>query len=99
MTEPFQFAAQFQVVIDFAIEYDRGVAVRRGHRLIAQRQIDDLQPGRGQRHVRCFEYGLTVGSAVDERGGRAANAAGVRPERSMGKSRNAAHFIFWLPNQ
>jgi hypothetical protein len=49
--------------------------------------------------VRCFEYGLTVGSAVDERGGRAANAAGVRPERSMGKSRNAAHFIFWLPNQ
>jgi hypothetical protein len=43
MTERSQFAAKLHVVVDFAIEDDRGVAIGAGNGLVAAFEIDDLQ--------------------------------------------------------
>lgn len=43
MAECFKGFADFQMVIDLAVEDDRGVAIGRINRLIAPAQIDDLE--------------------------------------------------------
>ena len=51
MTERLQFAPNFPVVVDLAVERDGGVAIVADDRLVAAVQIDDLQPDRAQGDV------------------------------------------------
>ena len=66
MAERFQFGAQFQVIVDFAVEDDYGVAVRRKDRLIAAFQVNNFQAGGAERAYFGLENALLVGAAMDK---------------------------------
>ena len=78
MTAPFELRAQFQVVVNLAVEDDYSVAVFGNDRLAAGIEIDDLQPRRAERNGARFENALLVGAAVNDGGNSALYAAGVR---------------------
>jgi len=52
--QAFEFAAQFRVVVDFAVEYDDGVAVVAHDGLVASCEVDDFQADRAERNQFAF---------------------------------------------
>ena len=55
------------MVVDLAVEGDRRIAVVADDRLIAARQVDDLQPHGAQRRLAAFENPLLVRPAMGQR--------------------------------
>jgi hypothetical protein len=80
---------QFQVVIDFSIEYDHRVPVARGDRLIARSQIEDLQPGCAEGAQAGGENSLLVWSAMSEGRSGCANPIRIATPAFLGKANNA----------
>ena len=87
--EGFQLRPQFQVVIDFAIEYDDRVAIARGDRLIARSQIENLQPGGAEGAQAGGENSLLVWSAMSEGRSGCANPVRIATPAFLGKANNA----------
>ncbi len=85
-----QFTAQFEMIIDFAVEDDDGVAIVRYYRLISAFDIDNLEARRAQRNGFGFKNSLLVRTAVDNAGHRLLNAPGHRGAMSVRKAGNAA---------
>src|SRR5579863_2425714 len=66
MAERFQFGAQFQMIVDFAVEDDYSVAIRGEDGLVAAFEVNNFQAGGAERaHFRA-EDALLVRSAMDE---------------------------------
>ena len=68
-------AAQFRVVVDFAVEDDDRIAVIGNDGLVAGFQVNNLETRRAERYEICFEDTLLVRPAVNERIRRGLNAA------------------------
>ena len=51
MTALFQFPAQFEVIVDLAVEDDNRIGIRRNNRLVAVVDVDDFQAGRAEGNV------------------------------------------------
>ena len=66
MAERFQFGAQFQVIVDFTVEDDNGVAVGRKDRLVAAFQVNNFQARGAQGADFGLEDTLLVRAAMDE---------------------------------
>jgi hypothetical protein len=64
--ERFEFAADLKVIIDFTVENNHGVAVFRKNRLIAGRQINNLEAGRAERTGSRSKHSLLIRSAMNE---------------------------------
>lgn len=61
-----QFAAQFAVVVDLAIEDDHRPAITGMHRLRRSGQVDDRQTPMAQRHARRRPYPAAIRPAMDK---------------------------------
>ncbi len=97
MAQAFQFAAEFQVVIDLAIEDDGCFAVFGLNGLIAAHQVDDLQASRSQRADAGPVYALLVGATVNQRRSGCLNPAGVGRPALMRKTSNTTQNAKTLP--
>ncbi len=98
MSALFQFAAQFQVIVDLAVEDDDGVAILGQDGLIAALHVDDLQPRRAQRDSLGLKDALLVRAAMDDARNRILDSAGRRGAASVCKAGNAAQFSKLLPS-
>ena len=67
MSQVLQLGADFEVVVDFAVEDDDRVAIFSRDGLIAMLQVDNFQAGRAQRANWRLVDALLVRSAVDDR--------------------------------
>src|SRR5580698_8558700 len=76
MAELFQFGAQFQVIVDFAVEDDYSVAIQREDRLIAAFEVNNFQAGGAKR----ADFGLEDSLLVRARWTRVAAARRMRSE-------------------
>src|SRR5690349_4250111 len=82
------------MVVDFAVERDRRVAVFAHHRLIAARQVDDLQPHGAQRRQSSFEDALLVRPAMRQSVDDALRDTSLPRLPQTCKSRNPAHLRY-----
>jgi hypothetical protein len=64
-----EFTANFEVIVDFAVEDDTGVAIFRKDGLIAAVEIDDLEAGRSHREQTGLEDTQLVRATMGQRGG------------------------------
>jgi hypothetical protein len=78
------------VIVHFPVEDDYCVAVGRKERLSAGFEVDDLQPGDGERDGIGLKNSLLVGPAVANSFHRFADPRRIRPPPQMRKSGNAA---------
>ena len=93
-----EFATQFAMVIDFAVEDDPDRPVLVGHRLMAAGKIDDGQPAKAQGAVVIVPVALVVGSAVDDRRGHTARSLARVPQRAKtSQARYSAHISSLRP--
>jgi hypothetical protein len=60
----FEFRAHFQMVVNFAVEDDDGIAIRGENRLVAGIEVDDFQAGGAERDEVSLEHTLLVGAAM-----------------------------------
>jgi hypothetical protein len=74
MTARFEFSAKFQMVVNFAVEDDNGIAVFREDRLITFGKIQNLQPCGAEMTARRPVYALLVGAAMEQSRSRCPNA-------------------------
>ena len=86
-----QFGANFQVVINFAVEDDDGVAIRRLNWLVAAGYVENCQTGSAQRAVGGLVHTLLVWSAMDQRGRGFGDPFRTPEPILMCKSYNPAH--------
>ena len=91
MAERFQFAPQFQVVIDLAVEHDGDIGIVRQNRLVAVTEVDNLEPRRAHRAQARLEHTLLVRAAMNQRGRCAPNAIGIRHPIFVGESNDSTH--------
>src|SRR5271155_2901090 len=89
MAEFFQFAAQFRVVVDFAIEHDGYGAIVRQNWLVAGTEIYNFQPSRAYRADAGLEDTLLVRSPMNQRGDSAPNPIGIRYPAFVGKTNDS----------
>ena len=82
MSALFQFAAQFQVIVNLAVEDNDGVAILGYDGLIAALDVDDLQPRRAQRDGLGFKDAL-AGSDRDERSWQPRSGCGLALRRGV----------------
>src|SRR5580658_3826968 len=66
MAERFQFGAQFQVIVDFAVEDDYGIATRRKDGLVAAFEVNNFQSGGAQGANFGAEDALLIRAAMNE---------------------------------
>src|SRR5271156_3702582 len=67
VTLAFELRPQLDVIVNFPVENQDGIAIVADHRLIAARQIDNLQPHRPQRNMRRFPHTLLIRPAMRQR--------------------------------
>ena len=92
----FQLGAEFQVVVDFAVEDDGRIAVVRLKRLVAGFQIENLEPGGSQRAGSGFVDTLLVRSAMDQCRRSFGNPLWARQSALMCETNYPAHdFLAW----
>ena len=60
--ERFEFAADLKVIIDFTVENDHGVAIFGKNRLIARRQVNNLEAGCTERAGSRSKHSLLIRS-------------------------------------
>ncbi len=102
MAEFFQFAAQFLMVVDFAVEDDGHIAIFRQNRLIAVTEVDDLEPRRAHGADPGLEHTLLVRTTMNQRGGGTPNAIGIRYPTFMCETNDATQVrdpLKFLENQ
>ncbi len=90
----FQLSAQFQEVVDFSVERDIQVAIRRRHGLAAGvRQIDDRQAAMAQTDGAVGPYAVAVGAAMRDEIAHRPDRSGVHrtPGLEVEPSRDPAH--------
>src|SRR6185369_6305777 len=63
---PGELGRQLPIVVDFAVEDRPDAAVLAAHRLMARRQIDDLEPAHRERGRALEEESLVVRTSVRE---------------------------------
>jgi len=66
MAQRFQFGAQFQVIVDFAVEDDYGIAIGRKDGLVAAFKVDNFQAGGAQGADFGAEDALLIRAAMNE---------------------------------
>jgi len=102
MAERFQFGAQFQVVVDFAVEDDYGVAIRREDGLVAAFEVDNFQARGAEGADFGAEDALLVRAAMDESRRGAPDAVGFGRPIFMGKASDTAQIptplSVWVPS-
>ena len=81
MAETLEFAPQFEVVIDFAVEDDGRIAVVGANGLVAGLQVKDLQAGCAERTRSGFVDALLVRTAMDK--GRRGRCYPLRTRQSI----------------
>jgi hypothetical protein len=64
--ERFELAADLKVIVDFTVENNNGVAIFRKNRLIARRQVNNLEAGRTERADSRSKHSLLIRSAMNE---------------------------------
>ena len=89
MAEIFQFASQFLVVVDFAVEHDGYIAIFRQNRLIAETEIYDFEPRCAQGTKAGLEHTLLVRSTMNQCGSSVPNAIGIRYPTFVGETNDA----------
>ena len=88
-----QLLAQFEIVVDFAVEDDDQAAIDRVHRLMARRaEIDDRQPAMAETDARFFEETAIVGAPMRERVGHCRKVRYLVPV-GLKISRDSAHTV------
>jgi hypothetical protein len=90
----FESFANFEVVIDFAVEDDDGVAVCGVNRLIPPGQIDDFQTGGAQIALAGLVDALLIGAAVNQSRSRLSNALRFGEPTFRCESEYAAQILF-----
>ena len=102
MAELFQFGAQFQVIVDFAVEDDYSVAIRREDRLIAALEVNNFQAGGAKRADFGLEDALLVRAAMDEGRRGAPDAVRIGRPIFMGETGDATQIPallgVWVPS-
>src|ERR1700685_3991081 len=96
MAERFQFGAQFQVIVDFSVEDDDGVAILRKDRLITTFEVNDFQAGGAEGADFGAADALLVGSAMDEGRRGAPDAIWIRRPIFMCETGDAAQIAIPL---
>ncbi len=86
-----QFTAQFQVVVNLAIEGDGGIAIVADDGLIAAAQVDDFQPHGAQGRQASFQDALLVRPAMQQRQDETLRKAPGRASVETCKACNATH--------
>ena len=86
MAECLQFAPQFHVVVNFAVEHNGDIAVVRDNRLVAATEVNDLEPRRAHRAHARLKHSLLVRPTMNQRGGCVLNAIGIRHPTLMGET-------------
>ena len=99
MAKLFQFAPQFEMVVDFAVEDDGDVAIIRQDWLVAGTEVDNLEPSRAHRAEARFEDALLVRPAMNQSGRGATNALGIRYPMFVGESNDSTQVSAPLPLQ
>ena len=82
---------EFGEIIDFAIEYDDGLAVCGSDWLVAGIEVDDLEPHCTKRDGRILESTLLVGTPVSDGFRDGSNTARLGMRAKVRKACNAAH--------
>src|SRR5208282_1497418 len=90
MAERFEFGAQFQVIVDFAVEDDYGVAIRRKDGLVAAFEVNNFQAGGAEGADFGLENALLVRAAMDEGRRGAPDAVRIRRPIFMGETSDTA---------
>ena len=90
MTERFQLGAQFQVIVDFAIEDDYDVAILREDGLVAAFQVNNFQARCAQGANFGSEDALLVRAAMNKGRRGAPDAVRIGRPVFMCKSSNTA---------
>jgi hypothetical protein len=90
----FQFAAQFQMIVNLAVEDDDGVAVLGKDGLISALNIDNFQAGGTQRNGLGLKDALLVRTAMEKGRDGILDSPGRRGAMSMRKAHNAAQFSY-----
>ena len=67
MTQLFQLRAQLEMIVNFAVEDNSGMAVIGEDGLIARGQVQNLQPRGAERKNRCLVDALLVWTAMHNR--------------------------------
>src|SRR5271157_1371835 len=89
MAELFQFGAQFRVVVDFAVEHDGYIAIFGQNGLVARAEVYNLEPRRAHRAEAGLEHTLLVRSTMNQCGGGAPNAIGIRYPTFVGEANDS----------
>jgi len=89
MAKFFQFASQFLVVVDFAVEHNGYIAIFRQNRLVAEAEVYNLEPRRAHGAEAGLEHTLLVRSTMNQCGGGAPNAIGIRHPTFVGETNDA----------
>src|SRR5262245_25013054 len=90
----FQFFADLSVVVDLAVEGDRGVAIVSDDGLVAAAQVDDFQAHRAQGGGVAFKDSLLVGTAVVQQLGQPSGNARIGGRAKSRKPRYATHLPY-----
>jgi hypothetical protein len=90
-TSTLQVLAQCQMIVNFAVEGDRGPASRVRDGLIAALKIENLQARGAERRRWRLEDALLIRAAMGQGFYGVPNAARRAGAPHVGKSRNAAH--------
>jgi hypothetical protein len=77
------------VIVDFAIEHDRDITIVREEGLVAGSEINNLEARSADRANAGLERTLLVRSTMNQRGGRALNATGIRYPTFMSETNYA----------
>src|SRR5665213_907405 len=94
----FQFAAQFQVIVDLSVEDDDVTAIRGHDGLISALYVDNLQPRRAERNVVGLKDALLIRTPMENARNRILNSAGRRGAMHVCKAGYAAQFSSALPS-
>lgn len=94
VTARFESFADFEVVIDFTVEDDDGIAVGGVNRLISPSQINDFQTGGAQIALAGFVDALLIGAAMNQRRSRLSNTVRFGEPTLRCESEYAAQMLF-----
>ena len=102
MTKRFQLGAQFQVIVNFAVEDDHGIAILREDWLVAAFQVNNFQARGAQGANFGSEDALLVRAAMNERRRGAPDAVWIGRPIFMCKTSNTAQIPIplsvWVPS-
>ena len=90
----FESFADFQVVIDFAVENNDGVTISGVNRLIPPGQINDLQTGGTQIALAGFVNALLIGAAMNQSRSRLSNTLRFGEPTLRCETEYAAQILF-----